>query len=276
MNPKLSREDLQRNNPVNLYPEHIDPIRLGLGLIYRRIKWVLKTHARSSRAKLIKYRNYSQRLVTDKAVIVCNGPSLNNVDLSKLENVYTFGLNKINLLFDRSAFRPNCIVSVNPFVIEQNQGFYNETEIPLFLDSVGIRNVKPRKNVTFLYSSWPFGFAKNCSNTIFQGYTVTYVAMQLAYHFGFKKVGIVGADHNFAEKGKANLLITGGDKDVNHFDSNYFAGQDWQLPDMYGMEMAYARAREVYEASGRKIVNCTEKGKLEVFEREDLEIFLNT
>ena len=73
------------------------------------------------------------RFKGEKAVIVCNGPSLNATDLTSLGSTYTFGLNKINLYFDSNAFRPNCIVAVNANVIEQNADFYNTTEIPLFL-----------------------------------------------------------------------------------------------------------------------------------------------
>ncbi|WP_277882134.1 hypothetical protein [Oculatella sp. FACHB-28] len=44
--------------------------------------------------------------------------------MSLLKGTYTFGLNKINLLFEYSEFRPSCIVSVNSFVVEQNAEFY--------------------------------------------------------------------------------------------------------------------------------------------------------
>jgi hypothetical protein len=35
------------------------------------------------------------------------------------------------------------------------------------------------------------------------------------------------------------------------------------------------RARNMYEAAGRRIVNCTEGGKLDIFERQPLAQFLD-
>lgn len=53
-----------------------------------------------------------------KAVIVCNRPSLLKSNLSLLNNTFAFGLNKIYLLFDESEFIPSCVVAVIQFLIE--------------------------------------------------------------------------------------------------------------------------------------------------------------
>jgi hypothetical protein len=93
---------------------------------------------------------------------------------------------------------------------------------------------------------------------------------------GFEKVGLVGCDHTFASKGPANKLVKGLEKDDNHFHPNYFDKTvKWQLPDLYQSEAHYNLAKEVYEESGKTIVNCTEGGKLEVFERVDLIQFIH-
>ncbi|MEN8136792.1 MAG: 6-hydroxymethylpterin diphosphokinase MptE-like protein [Thermodesulfobacteriota bacterium] len=217
----------------------------------------------------------------EKAVILCNGPSLNKVDFKLLEhaNVFTFGLNKINLLFDKNTFRPATIVAVNPFVIEQNAEFYNNTNIPLFLNYPGTNWVKLRDNVIFLHSARGSTrqFARNCSISINQGYTVTYVAMQLAFHMGFQQVALVGCDHSFTSKGPANKTVTAGATDPNHFHPKYFAdGVEWQLPDLAGSEIHYETARDIYEQFDREIVNCTDGGKLEVFPRKSLKDFLES
>jgi hypothetical protein len=192
-----------------------------------------------------------------------------------LAGVFTFGLNKINLLFDKHAFRPSCIVAVNPFVIEQNQAFYNQTEIPLFIDSRGKKIIRPRENVIFLHSAGQFKFAQDCSMSIYQGYTVTFVAMQLAFHMGFTRVALVGCDHRFSTAGPANQAVIAGARDANHFDPNYFAGGvQWNLPDLEQSERAYALARDTFAGGGRMIVNATAGGKLEVFARMRLEDFI--
>ncbi|MCI5223254.1 MAG: DUF115 domain-containing protein [Candidatus Electrothrix sp. AR4] len=244
--------------------------------ILRRLRWDINPKSWISRRKLRGWKNKSQE---KKAIILCNGPSLNKVNVDLLpSDCFTFGLNKINLLFDRSTFRPSCIVAVNPFVIEQNKDFYNTTNIPLFLDSVATVKgwVESRKNLIFLHSSSPnCGFARDCSMSINQGHTVTYVALQLAFHMGFKSVALVGADHTFATKGPANKTVLGGSRDESHFDPRYFANVQWQLPDLLESEMSYHKANNMYNAHGREIFNCTDGGKLEIFDRLSLDNFLN-
>jgi hypothetical protein len=245
-------------------------------LLIGRLKWDIHPLSWVSRTKIRKWRD---KYAGQKAVILCNGPSLNMVDFDMLDKsgVFTFGLNKINLLFDRTTFRPSVIVAVNPFVMEQNAEFYNDTQIPVFLDSKGIRFVRHRRNIHFLHSSFGAGrFAQDCSMSICQGNTVTYVAMQLAFHLGFAQVALVGCDHSFATKGPAGKTVVSGQTDPNHFDPNYFAGGvKWQLPDFARSELYYSIARDIYENDKRKIVNCTDGGNLELFERRLLRDFLN-
>ncbi|OQX53338.1 MAG: hypothetical protein B5M53_07030 [Candidatus Cloacimonas sp. 4484_209] len=253
----------------------INPYRTAAGLILSRIRWDLHPFSWISRSRIKAWKN---RFLGQKAIIICNGPSLNKVDFNDLDKykIFTFGLNKINLLFTRTDFRPSVIVAVNPYVIEQNAEFYNKTDLPLFLDSNGRKWVKFRKNIHFLHSAGGNRqFARDCSISINQGHTVTYVAMQLAFHMGFKIVGLIGCDHSFATKGPANKTVISGEKDPNHFDPNYFAGGvKWQLPDLASSELHYEVARDIFERYGRKIINCTDGGNLEVFERQPLNEFL--
>lgn len=253
----------------------INPYRNAANLIRFRILWDIHPYSWVSRKRI---KAWKDRYSGQKAVILCSGPSLLRVNFDDLtaSGAFTFGLNKINLLFKRSDFRPSVIVAVNPHVMEQNAEFYNTTDIPLFLNSGGTTWVRFNKNVHFIHSTRSSGrFAKDCSISINQGPTVTYVAMQLAFHMGFKEVALVGCDHSFATKGPANKTVIAGEKDPNHFDPNYFAsGVKWQLPDITASELHYEVARDTFERHDRKIVNCTEGGKLEVFTRQPLSEFI--
>jgi len=215
-----------------------------------------------------------------KAVILCNGPSLNKVNFPELKKsgVFVFGLNKINLLFETTSFRPDAVVSVNPLVLEQNAEFFNGTSIPLFLSSDGLkRGVKSRPNITYLHSTNMRGtFATDCSWSIFQGHTVTYVALQLAYHMGFDSVALAGCDHYFSRSGPANKTVDAEQADPDHFDSRYFSGNmKWQLPDLMESEASYLLAKKIFQETDRSIVNCTDGGALEIFPREALRDFLD-
>lgn len=262
------------DNPMLTHRPTVNPYLFGGREILKRVMWDLRPESWRSRTKIKSWKN---KFSGQKAVIVCNGPSLLKSNLELLSNVFTFGLNKINLLFDKSSFRPSCIVAVNSFVIEQNADFYNQTEIPLFLDSLGTSQVKARNNVAFLHSSLHYKFARDCSMSINQGHTVTFVAIQLAFHMGFKEVALIGCDHNFASAGHANQAVVSGEKDLSHFDPKYFSGGvKWQLPDLIQSEVFYTLAREVFQAHGRKIVNATEGGQLHLFERQRLEEFIKS
>lgn len=250
----------------------VNPYRYAANELLNRIKWDIKPESWRSRSKI---RGWHNKYLGDKAVIVCNGPSLVRSDLTLLDGIFTFGLNKINLLFDKSSFRPSCIVAVNPYVIEQNSEFFSKTDIPLFIDRYGTRYIKSNNNVMFLHSSSEFKFAKDCSISVNQGSTVTFVAMQLAFHMGFKEVALIGCDHSFATKGLPGRAVVSGEKDENHFDSRYFAsGVRWQLPDLAGSEAAYTLARDVFNLYERQIVNATEGGQLEIFPRMKLGEFV--
>ncbi|MGB9498879.1 MAG: 6-hydroxymethylpterin diphosphokinase MptE-like protein [Dissulfuribacterales bacterium] len=254
--------------------ETINPYLTGGKLLLSRLMWDLHPYSWICRKRI---RAWKDRYSGKKAIILCNGPSLNKVNFDELQKhqVFTFGLNKINLLFDRTDFRPSVIVAVNPYVIQQNAGFFNQTKLPLFIDAYGVKFLKLRHNVHFLHSASAFGkFARDCSISIYQGATVTYVAMQLAFHMGFAKIALVGCDHNFSTKGPPDKVEASGKTDPNHFDSNYFAnGEKWQLPDITRSELYYQIAGEIFEGAGRTIVNCTQGGKLELFRRQKLSDF---
>lgn len=254
----------------------LNPYRFAAGAIAARLRWDMDPRSWASRRKV---RKWKDRHPGKKAIILCNGPSLNKVDFDNIgADCFTFGLNKINLLFERTSFRPGCIVAVNSLVIEQNRDFYNKTGIPLFLDSIGALRgwIRSRANVAFLHSGGTSdGFARDCSLSINQGFTVTYVALQLAFHMGFRNVALVGADHTFATKGPANKAVDGGSTDQSHFDPRYFSNVKWHLPDLFESEVAYARANNMYNAHDRKIFNCTDGGELEVFDRLSLAEFLS-
>lgn len=241
-------------------------------MLISRVQWDFKFESWKSRRKM---RSWENRYLGKKAVILCNGPSLLEVDFTSISTIFSFGLNKINLLFEDTDFRPSCVVAVNPFVLEQNRSFFRTTDLPLFLDSSATRFIMPSNNKIFLHSTSYPKFAKDPCVSVYQGFTVTFVAMQLAYYLGFQEVAIVGADHNFKAKGKGGTVVSSENEDLSHFSKKYFSGGDqWQLPDLLGSERSYMMAREAFESDGRRIVNSTVGGKLEIFDRVPLQDFL--
>lgn len=260
-----------KNLKISAYSDFLFDVARPVKWLFSSLLWDSRSASRWSRDLLSKNKDSHYG---EKAVIVCNGPSLLRTDLSAIGNVYSFGLNKINLLFDKNEYRPNCIVAVNPFVIEQNIEFYKKTAIPLYLDYRCASVLGHKKDLAYIHTIGKQSFARDLGGSVFIGGTVTYVALQLAYHLGFRKVALVGCDHSFSSKGPANLTVSADKSDANHFDPRYFSGNmKWQLPDLIQSEISYILAKEVFESDGGCIYNATVGGELNIFPRCTLEEF---
>lgn len=201
----------------------------------------------------------------DTCLIVGNGPSLKDIPARLLLAYSTFVTNRIYL---RTDFAPNFYVSVNPLVIEQSvqkidKLLCNEKFIRADLAHL-IHNATP-------LTSLPYPtFSHDPARGVYEGHTVTYVCLQLAFYMGFQTVLLVGIDHRYQFDGQPNEERTATGEDVNHFHPGYFSdGVKWHNPDLERSERAYRMAKTVYEHAGRKIINLTPGTALEVFEKGD-------
>jgi hypothetical protein len=217
-------------------------------------------------------RAFRDRHQGERCFIIGNGPSLANMDLSPLRGEVTFGLNRLYLLFERMGFPTSYLVSVNRLVIEQCADEMVELTLPLFLSWSSRQFIRDRSRAVFLRSVGRPHFSTDPTAGVWEGATVTFVALQLAYYMGIRKVILIGVDHSFATKGPAHQLVTSTGDDPNHFDSSYFGkGFRWNLPDLELSEKAYEMARRAFAADGREIVDATVGGHLEVFPKTRFE-----
>lgn len=233
------------------------------------IQWRFLLKAVMSRRRIQAYRD---RHKGQRCFIIGNGPSLNRTDLSLLRNEITFGLNRIYLLFDEIGFTTTYHVVVNKLVIDQTAEEIANLSIPSFVSWDARNLIEFRPDTIFLRHVNKYGprFFNDITEGIWEGATVTYVAMQIAYYMGFEKVILIGVDHNFATQGKPHTTVVSPGDDPNHFSSHYFGkGFRWQLPDLETSELAYRLADYQFRMSGREIVDATIGGKLEVFPKVD-------
>ena len=209
----------------------------------------------------------------ERCFIIGNGPSLKNTDLTKLQNEFTIGMNRFYLAFDELGFKTSMLLTVNDLVTEQCAEDIRALPIPTFVSWRGRKWIQPAQNLHYLYTSYELPcFNGNAAGRLWEGATVTYVAMQLAFHLGFKQVVLIGVDHSFATQGKPNTTVVSSGDDPNHFNPGYFGkGFRWQLPDLETSEIAYTMAREAYKKAGREIIDATVGGKLTVFPKADYE-----
>ena len=123
----------------------------------------------------------------------------------------------------------------------------------------------------FLYTTYTSPkFSTDITGRVWEGATVTHVALQLAYHMGFTTAILIGVDHSFATKGTPNTTVESQGDDPNHFSAAYFGkGFRWQLPDLETSELGYRMARKAFEADGRQVLDATIGGKLDIFPKID-------
>ena len=229
-----------------------------------------------------------------RGFIFCNGPSLNTLDLSRLRNEITIGMNALYLKFDEMGFAPTYYIVEDDLVAEDRRDDINAISGTTRLYSLRLAYCLDRAEDTIFMNHapdstpWPnqkaeynmdMRFSEDASLATFGGNTVTYTALQIAYHVGLREVYIIGADHDYAVPGRyqdrdenENFVIEPDEDDVNHFDPRYFGkGYRWHNPKVHKIENAYRNARIFYEANGGKIFNATPGGKLETFERVNYE-----
>jgi hypothetical protein len=222
-------------------------------------------HRRKSRRTVRRYRDLHSG---QRCFIIGNGPSLQKTDLSKLKNEITFGLNRIYLLFPELGFSTTYLVSINTLVIEQCAEELKTLSIPKFITWRARHWMADDLDVIFLDSDYtlPETFSEDLSGRVYEGCTVTYVALQLAFYMGFQQVILIGVDHHFATNGPANTVVVSQGKDIDHFSPDYFGkGFRWQLPDLEGSERAYRLAKKAFQDHGRQVLDATIDGRLTVF-----------
>jgi hypothetical protein len=224
-----------------------------------------------SQRELRMYQNMHQG---KRCFVIGNGPSLKKMDLSHLRDEYTFGLNRIYLLFPELGFTTTYMVSINELILEQCAEDIKSLSLPKFLTWRARKYYIEDPQVIFLDTDYtgPESFSSDMTKRIFEGFTVTNVALQLAFYMGFDETILIGVDHNYATKGTPNTTVVSLGDDPNHFTPGYFGkGFRWQLPDLEGSERAYCLARDTYARSNRRILDATIDGKLTVFPKVSYE-----
>lgn len=216
-----------------------------------------------------------QPFVNKDVLIVGNGPSLIRTPLSKIKpTTVSIGMNKINLIYDKTSWRPDIIACVNGFVIKQNKAFFNTTEAIVIVPARAYYlGIKPRKNVLFVNLKDRNTVEPNIEKKVSSGCTVTFTVLQIAAYLNPKSVNIVGVDHSFVVKKGPQVQKFEGD-DINHFSIDYFKGHYWGLPDLDGSELLYQLSKNYFDAKQIPITDYTVDGKLEIFNKGDIKELL--
>jgi hypothetical protein len=225
-------------------------------------------------ADMTKLKALRDRYHGQAMLVVGNGPSLNRTPLDDFVGVPSIGMNKIDLIYPRTRWRPSVVVCLNNIVAQQHQDHFVASEVPVFVawKARWLIRSENRHKLAYFSTALSNSFSTDALSGFGSSATVTYIALQMAYWMGANPVILLGVDHRFKYAGPESTYQKREGPDVNHFDPNYFrSGTFWGTPDLDQSEIDYALAREAFEADGRKIYDATVGGNLQVFDRIDIE-----
>lgn len=191
----------------------------------------------------------------ERAFIACNGPSLNDIDVSKLKGEIVFGLNRGYL---KEGLPIKYLVVIAKPVVEQ----WKDELLSVNCDALFANNIAGNHVYKMKWSGGYEFFQTDITKPMWQGHTVTYVAMQIAYYMGITELYCIGMDHSFVydntKKNENGPGLTNVGDDLNHFDPNYFGdGTYWLAQNPKSVERAYELARKAFEDSGRSLYNAS-------------------
>ena len=259
----LVRKTLKSFTPTSIW----DAARAAWQALRHARQWPAATFHPVRRASIQQLADLKDSQRGQRCFILGNGPSLARTDISRLKDEYTFGMNRVYLAFPAWGFSTSYYLAVNSLVIEQCADDIRGLAMPKFLSWRSRELVQPSADAIFLHTTYTRPtFARDARGRLWEGATVTYVALQLAFHLGFETVILIGVDHHFTSQGRPNTTVTSQGDDPDHFDRDYFGkGFRWQLPDLATSERAYQLALDAYQAAGRQVLDATIDGKLTVF-----------
>ncbi|MDJ0954264.1 MAG: glycosyltransferase [Acidimicrobiia bacterium] len=225
----------------------------------------------------------------ERCVIIGNGPSLNQLHLPLLQNEYTIGVNGIFYAAEQMGFDPSYYVVEDTAVIKDNLEMIKRYPAGhKFFPSIYRDQVGEAKNVSYFMMNRGYyeqrspaycvpRFSTDVAQRAYSGQSVTIINLQLAYYMGFSEVVLIGMDFSYTIPDDAEIdgvNITSMSDDPNHFHPDYFGkGKVWKDPQLDRVLANYQLAKLMYEADGRRIVNATAGGNLDLFDRvpyEDL------
>lgn len=275
---------LRQLNAQRKYFDHVT-----VGLKKRFMPWPTRTKGYQS--KIAKMYNSHEG---ETGFLICNGPSLAKIDPRIFKNCLTIGCNGIYKNFESWGFHTDYLLfeDVEQFEIRapdlknvvgpvKMAAIYNAYALSSSKDWIFFNSPRGSSNPYYWSELYP-QFSKDFAAVAHLGSTITYIMLQFAYFIGLQRVIILGLDHNY---GKLPELFPPGKIEITennmelvrtcHFDPNYYKiGDLIGVPNVQAQEQAYKLALDVFNDSGREIINATPDSKLSIFPKKGLDQLL--
>lgn len=279
----MKREDLKRiieSNKV-LYI----PLRF-----YRIIRYYWFQIMRLKFQQIFCRKNYKKLKALEgscsgRCFIIGTGPSMTIDDLKRLKNEVTFGVNGLCKVFQEAGvttsyfgFQDSAVYRESWKIIlslDASRVFYNQNvlyelgkkKFPVWKDAVCFYNY-PGKHFLDYGIDLNTKFSERVDKIVYDGYTILYSLLQIAVYMGFTEIYLLGADCNYNPDEKMHFVDSPNDRNKNSPTFKNNAGGR-------AMMECYKIAKKYADEHGIKIYNATRGGKLEVFERVNLDEVLS-
>lgn len=241
---------------------------------------------------VLKSLNLKDKHKGERCFVIGNGPSLTAEDLELLKDEVTFGVNRIFTIFPETSWRPTYYLCIDYIAYGLDHEKINNigTELRFIPTERAFAAGKVYEEVTYynrkvnyartengkIIKRLEIDFSEDVEKEVFGGFTVLYDVFQFAVYMGFKEIYLIGVDHAYPKEVlKDGTIVETGVKS-DHFGKEYdkmfqMLGRNGGIAQTYDIEVAYRRAKEACDARGIIVKNATRGGKLEVFERIELE-----
>lgn len=230
------------------------------------------------RKRLNRIRKFQNLYAEKRCFIIGNGPSLCVEDLNQLKNEICFGVHRIYHIFDQTDWRPSFYCAQDQKLIKDDLHEINNIEVQhkfIAYRDYAIRDGVPKAiPVKFLvedfYPDLP-KFSEKITEGVYEGFTVTYMCLQLAAYMGFKEIYLLGVDHCYSIDKNPDGTLKKNISVKDHFSSKDAIAN---IPQTYKSLLAYVAARKYAENHGICIYNATRGGALDVFERVNFDALM--
>lgn len=244
----------------------------------------IQAHTQTFILKHFRYTHYGRYMkkihnshLGESCFIIGNGPSLSADDLTVLHNnnIDTFAVNRIFKIFPQTRWRPTYYVSTDHVLVRDilddvNKIDAKEKFIPL--QNKYYHGIVVKKAHYFYRNDVDAGFCLDCTDSVFIYGTVTIACMQLAAHMGYRKIYLLGVDHNFDK-----IITDSGEVIVDTSVKNYFVeGYDDDVANEVVHNIgkttrSYMTVQNFFSKNGVHIINASRQTKLTVFPRVTFE-----
>lgn len=221
-----------------------------------------------------KLKAYENVYNGERCFIVATGPSLTLDDLELIKGEYSFSMNSICKLFEKTSWRPTFYGIQDLNVYDKLEKDIKQANINNILVSDILAQSKNIPEDSIIYPLNPYYhnydaeigkyyacFSDNAIRMVYDGYSISYSLLQIAIYMGFKEIYLLGVDCDYNQQ-KKHIVESG------HIDRRDFLNNK-------KMTKAFEAAkRYINNHDDIHIINCSRGGMLEVFPRKTLESVL--